>query len=365
MASSLTQCPACESRPLIEGSSSSPTPMGGVEHPRSFSATAVPATPRGPDPLTSASTSVCGDMNSNQSWSPRNYYLASLRLFIFTTLFEAVNGFIFVPRPLHYLFVVSICYVVTKRLTTVSAQQIFYLSGSLVLAVFLDDILIWPLISYLYGWSFTASITIRVWPVLAYAGCAPLAWVIRCALRREFSNLKSAFNLINPTALRVFCAILLCGLTLCLLIRASMPPYSFGLQHGPEESSGLDANAAYLSGIANAYASSCQPGGYDTDFSSFTDFNEPIPGVSTYVVCNNGDSQGALSQLLIFETNGQRNDALETLSGGGYGWSCFVVGDQWLVTGQSASWSPYGPVTESQDAIANQELLGGTLRGNC
>jgi len=298
-------------------------------------------------------------------WGPRNYFMASLRLFIFITIFKVITSFVFIPRPLTYLLVMSICFVSIRRLTTVSVQQIVYLSFSLVLAVLLDSILIWPLVSYLYGWSFAASIAINAWPLLAYAGCAPLAWLIRSALRREILSIKSAFNLVNPTALRVFCAILLCSLALTSLIRASTPPFHFGLQHGPEATSDLDEENAYLSGIANAYVRSCRYGGYDTDFSSFTDYNEPIPGVSTYFVCNNGDSQGALSHLLIFETNGQRDNAVDILSGGGYGWSCFVVGNYWLLTGQGVTGGPYGSVTDSQDAIANRELLGGTLRGNC
>jgi hypothetical protein len=109
----------------------------------------------------------------------------------------------------------------------------------------------------------------------------------------------------------------------------------------------------------SAYERTCT-GGYTTALSSVED-SGTIPGLVAGVECNNGDSIGAFSSLLVFSNGSEVTAAMQAFPTDSYGYTCFIVGPDWLMQASSIS----GVSSAGQDAQAEQRYLGGSIRGAC
>jgi hypothetical protein len=108
------------------------------------------------------------------------------------------------------------------------------------------------------------------------------------------------------------------------------------------------------------YEQTCQPGGWV--FGDLTGVQQ-FSGLVKTVECSNGDAQASLSQLFVLSNESDVQPAIQALTQSG--WSCYLVGPDWVMTGQPASPGLLGPVTALQDAQAEKAVIGGSIQGSC
>ena len=124
---------------------------------------------------------------------------------------------------------------------------------------------------------------------------------------------------------------------------------------GNHSSPTRDTESAGDPGVLTTFEQACQRGQYSLDASV------SVPGATSSVVCDWGDSAEALSSLYVLSSPSQVEVAINTLSRPENGFSCFVVGQNWVAQAQSEA----GTVTLAEDAQSLQSTLGGEIRGSC
>jgi len=123
--------------------------------------------------------------------------------------------------------------------------------------------------------------------------------------------------------------------------------------------------AALFVGLGASGQSSSDPAvisKYDTTCGSGSSGPSSITlsGASQSAECANGDGAGGLSSLFVVGSSGIQS-AIKTLSDSTNGFSCFVVGIDWVAVPSANT----GLVSLAQDAQFLQQTLGGSFSGAC
>ena len=128
----------------------------------------------------------------------------------------------------------------------------------------------------------------------------------------------------------------------------------------PNATSSGNSSGGSNSLVLSEYEQTCQSGGW-----SFGDLTgvQHFSGLVKTVECNNGDAEAALSQLFVLSEDSNVQPAIQALTRSG--WNCYLVGPNWVMTGQPESPGLLGPVSALQDVQAERAAIGGSIQGSC